>query len=71
MVETIQSTVHNGFKLTVVKEDHGYQVYLKNQSSPTDAAGSSIGDKILYGPYSDQEFVLAAARRAIDTGEAW
>ena len=71
MADTIRSTVHNGFQLTVVKEDHGYQVYLKKQSNPSDGPGAGMGDKILYGPYSDQEIALAAARRAIDTGEAW
>ena len=71
MTDSPPTTAHKGFQITIVREDGGYQVYLKNKTRHSTSSGVSMGDKILYGPYSDQETALAAARRAIDTGEVW
>ena len=71
MADAPPTTAHKGFQITVVRGDGGYEVYLKNKTRHSTGAGGSMGDKILYGPYLDQDIALAAARRAIDTGEVW
>ena len=65
------SAVYKDFQLTVVNDDCGFQVYLKSLVDPSKDGEVGIGAKIMYGPYADQATAVAAARRAIDIGEAW
>lgn len=69
-VEPLKAS-YKGFQLTVVNDDCGFQVYLKNLSQSLLDDVASMGTKIIYGPYADQATAMAAARRAIDIGEVW